>query len=336
VSVVDRTKSPIAFVCGHRKSGTTLFRDLLDGHPQLAVYPIDLALLYAYFPEYIRSHPDPADRRARLKRVLFDDLNTRLRDAGAIDKLDTGALEARFFDGLKDDDLGRPGALIACLMAAFRAVRGTDSVRWNVIKETSIEIYAAEILEWFPDARLIQIVRDPRDNFAALAAGVEKHYERLGEDRNHTLASLLHRATLGLRMGRHHQRMLGPNRYHLLRFEDLVRDPDGELHRVAEFLEIDYDPVMMSPTLLGVSTRGNIFEGVAMQGIDSRNVGRWRDRISAEEAQVIEFIMAEEMAAFDYEPAYTPDQQAAAAAEFYKWSNYRYFFSDRFASGAAQ
>ena len=38
------------FLTGHRKSGTTLLKSLIDGHPDINVYPTDLTLLYAYFP----------------------------------------------------------------------------------------------------------------------------------------------------------------------------------------------------------------------------------------------------------------------------------------------
>ena len=38
------------FLTGHRKSGTTLLKSLLDGHPKISSYPTDLTLMYSYFP----------------------------------------------------------------------------------------------------------------------------------------------------------------------------------------------------------------------------------------------------------------------------------------------
>jgi len=43
---------PLIFICGHRKSGTTMFHNLFDGHPDLDVYPVILNILYGYFPIY--------------------------------------------------------------------------------------------------------------------------------------------------------------------------------------------------------------------------------------------------------------------------------------------
>jgi hypothetical protein len=326
--------SPLSFICGHRKSGTTLLANLLDGHSQLAVYPVDLVLLYAYFPDFIRKHDDPGMRRERLDRILFADLRQRL-DATLID---VNALARNFFDGLRDEELGEPAVLIGRLMAAFQSVSAqtAETRRWGLFKETSIEIYAAEILKWFPDARFIHLMRDPRDNFAALAAGVDSYYSRMGEDHNRTLASLLNRVRTGFRMAQHNRAALGEDRYLTVRFEDITAAPEASMRRVADFLGIAFEDSMLTPTMLGRPSGGNAFDGVATFDVNRRNVDRWRERISPQDAQVIEFHLAEEMAAFGYDPVFGARDQADAAAEFYKWQNYAYFYSDRFAQGLAR
>jgi hypothetical protein len=323
---------PLVFVCGHRKSGTTMLANLLDGHPKLATYPIDLALLYAYFPEFMRAHRDPGELRARLATVLFADLRKRVEP----NLFDVDWLEREFFEDLPDDALQRPDILINRLMAAFRTVRKADAQQWGVFKETSVEIYAQEILDWFPDARFIHLLRDPRDNFAALAAGVDRYYSRLGESHKRTLASLLNRVDLGFRMARANREQLGSSRYHLLRFEDLTASPEQSMQEIAGFLGIEMLPSLLTPTMLGHPSGGNAFDGAETFAVSPRNVGRWRDRITSEDAQVIEFHLAREMQAFGYEPDSDGRAQVRAAAEFYKWQNYTYFYSDRFAQGVSR
>ena len=329
--------SPLVAICGHRKSGTTLLSNLLDNHPHLAVYPIDIALLYAYFPHFLQTNPLPDARRKRLMRVLFDDLAERLDAFGCSAAFDVDRHRERFFSGLQDEQLGDLRALISRLIASFQTVAGrpVESMKWSVIKETSIEIYAAEILSWFPDARFIQVLRDPRDNFAALAAGVEKHYKKLGEDRKRTLASLLQRAELGFAMARDNQAAYGANRYHLVRYEDLAAQPEPTMRDIAAFLDIDFNPCLLQPTVLGAPTGGNSYDGIQAAGIENRNVGRWHERIADEEAAVIEFHFADKMEAFGYSPAFDAATRRRAAAEFYKWQNYAYFYSDRFATAAS-
>ena len=46
-----------------------------------------------------------------------------------------------------------------------------------VEKTTSSEFYATEIIKWFPNAKFIHLIRDPRDNFASLKSGWEERYK---------------------------------------------------------------------------------------------------------------------------------------------------------------
>ena len=41
------------FICGHRKSGTTLYLNLFDNHNELFTYPHDLNIFYA-FENYLK------------------------------------------------------------------------------------------------------------------------------------------------------------------------------------------------------------------------------------------------------------------------------------------
>jgi hypothetical protein len=66
----ERELKPI-FIGGHRKCGTTMFLDLLDGHPELCVYPVDLTILYAYFPIYDNENFSTDDRKKRLNTIIF-------------------------------------------------------------------------------------------------------------------------------------------------------------------------------------------------------------------------------------------------------------------------
>ena len=38
------------FICGHRKTGTTMLINLFDNHPDLLVYPDDSGFWYVYYP----------------------------------------------------------------------------------------------------------------------------------------------------------------------------------------------------------------------------------------------------------------------------------------------
>jgi len=323
---------PLVFIGGHRKSGTSLLLNLLDGHADLAVYPTDAAYFYAYFPAYLQKTFSAQQQSARFERVVFTELEFWLRKHALEGLLDVSKLRDGFLKRL-DNRFGDMAAITQAMAEAYTAVAGEDKP--FVLKETSIEIYASELFAWHPDAKFIHILRDPRDNYAALKAGVETHYAKLGEGNLETLASLLNRARLGFLYAATNLRTFGADRYHVLAFEDLVANPDAALQGICAFLGIPFTASMRTPTKLGKPTRGNNFDAVDFSALSTHHVGAWPARISREEAQIIEFHLADVMQTAGYAPAFSPQEQAAAASDFYKWQNYRYFFKDRFRETSA-
>ena len=61
-------------------------------------------------------------------------------------------------------------------------------------------------------------------------------------------------------------------------------------------------------------------------------VQQWVERISEDEAKIIEFHLGELMKQFSFDLNFAHNDSTIVAAEFYKWQNYNYFFSDRFKS----
>ena len=292
------TPERVLFLGGHRKCGTTMLANLLDGHPQLAVFPQDINTLYAYYPLFLEDEHSDAERLARLDRVIFDDLREHLADEADRANVDFGAMRDAFFAEPESFDPTDMRQVLVRQLATM--ADGADAPDWFVAKETSSEIYACELFDWFPEARFIQLVRDPRDNYGALKVGVESYYAKFGDSAGTLLASLVHRYTLGLRAGLFNRGHFGPERYMIVRFEDLVADPRETMSAIADFLGISFASSLMRPSILGQPTAGNSHEAIEMFDISDRNVGRWRERITDLEAQAIEFHFAELMPSFGY------------------------------------
>jgi hypothetical protein len=326
------TEERYLFLGGHRKSGTTMLLNLFDGHPGCCVYPTDISVLYGYFPVWTAEGHSTDERLARLDLVVFGTLRkVRLRH-GLHDRLPVEAMREHFFGRLDNGRLDEVDVVIRQIIDSYRAVtRQPVSERpVVVIKETSLEIYARELAGLFPGARFVQLVRDPRDNMGALRAGAQKRYKQIGESEPQILASLIHRAGLGLRLIDDNRRALGEDHFQTVLFERLTEDPAAVLDSMCAFTGLEHSPGMPTPTVMGVSTIGNNYDGEAFRNVTARNVGRWRDRISLFEAQVIEFHLGELMEQHEYRRELDPGECARAAAEFYKWMNYQYFFKDAF------
>jgi hypothetical protein len=303
--------------------------NLFDAHPQLSVYPVDVNLLYAYFPSYNDPGTSEADLLVRIRRVVFAD-HAPLPQLASID---FKKLESNFMRHVRGEPLHDMRVVLPALLKAYSELYPTaQEKKYFVAKETCIEIYAQEIANWFPNCRFIHLIRDPRDNYAAIKSGITKKYAGYGDTEASLLFSTITRNIWGIRFAEINRRILGDDRYRAIRFEDLVENPEHVMREIAEWLEIDFEDSLLSPTICGRPTGGNSFENKTFSGISSAHVGKWRERITPEEAAVIEFSFDKEMRDFGYIPESTDHLTASSMAKFYKFINHKYFYFDRFSA----
>jgi hypothetical protein len=319
------------FLTGHRKSGTTLLRSLFDGHDSATTYPSDIGLFYAYFPCFTRdSSRSQQELRDRISLVLRRSLTslTPVDYDGPTIEIDR-FLEL-FWKHIARGDLLKRSSVLDALGKAWCDFDGIDPEQATIVfKETSQSVFFGELREDIPSLKMIQLIRDPRDNYAALKAGVASYYARLGEGEMETLASLINRCRMDMIAARVNSE-LHSDSFFVIRFEDLVADPREALGRTCAFLGWPFKDTMLAPTVMGSPTVGNSHSGTRFRQIDSSHVAAWRERISPEEAKIIEYWCEREMRDWGYEPAFSARERQTAFASFYEWYNCRYFFADSF------
>lgn len=322
-TVVDK---PIVFICGHRKSGTTMFHNLFDGHPELCVYPMDINLLYGYFPKFNLASLSIVELEARIDRVVFDDL---VKTGALGDVIDVKKLKEFFKKNMLGQSYSDVSEVIGALLKAYSELESKEK-KYYVVKETSIEMYAKEIKQWFPNCKFIHLIRDPRDNFAAIKSGLKKKYESYGDSDISLLFSVIFRNLWGFKMAHINQRLLGESSYKVVKFEDIVAQPELMMRDISQWLGIDFDISSLTPTVCGHSTSGNNFSGKNFSTVSSEHVSKWTDRITDEEAAMLEFAFGTEMSLFGYEASSSDASKAESVSDFYKHMNYKYFYFDRF------
>ncbi len=93
-----------------------------------------------------------------------------------------------------------------------------------------------EANRWFPSARFLHIVRDGRD--------VALSHETMPYGASNTLEAAetwKTRLRTNLKMGA----ILGPERYKVVRYEDLVSESEATLQSICAFLGVSYSPAML-------------------------------------------------------------------------------------------
>ncbi len=319
------------FVCGHRKSGTTLLISLFDHNPQLCVFPDDSSFWYAFFPLYDSDDYSKEDKVDRIINTMFASLRTtwdRL-DATSGKEFPLQQLADRFRTRMQDVE-GSPRNLLREAVFAvgdtFRDGEEAGFLGWCE-KTTSAEVYAAHIFDWFPNAKVIHLLRDPRDNFASLKSGWQARYRKYNDTIERLLQSMIDRGLLGMKMAQVNAARYGSTRYRVVRFEDLTAHPEPVMRELADFAGIDFNERLLFPTAYGMPWKGNNFDGLKFKKPDPTNVGRWRSRITDHEAALIEFHFEKEMLQWDYEPVLKAAARADAATQHYKWHNFTQTYS---------
>ncbi|MEZ4453136.1 MAG: thioester reductase domain-containing protein [Nannocystaceae bacterium] len=217
---------PPIFVLSTPRSGSTLLRAMLGGHPALFAPP-ELHLL---------AFADLADWHGALAPDL---LHLGLHQALAGLGLDDPAIEAEVAAWVADR---RP------IPAIYDALRARVAPRHLVDKSPSYCLDRA-ILDraerLFPGARYLHLVRHP---VPASRSFVERRMGRLlGGDALGGPRAAEAVWTLGNRNLLEFLEAIGPGRSLRIRYEDLVGDPPATLARIARFLEIEDAPAMRDP-----------------------------------------------------------------------------------------
>ena len=181
----------------------------------------------------------PADPRVpRLRftpegvvEAAVDDRNRRWGDIGIDDERDARAPRARI------EPLNAPDAIRAFYgLYAERRARS----RWGD-KTPDYVKRIAEIGRVLPEARFVHLIRDGRDVALSLNAGWSRARRQGARARTRPRPPLAKRDRAGPRC----TRSASAGGYLEVRYEDLVLDTEPTLRRVCEFVELDWDPVML-------------------------------------------------------------------------------------------
>lgn len=304
------------FILGSHKSGTSLLRNLLDGVDGFFAIPIEL-----HFFEYSGLWVDYPIRRSLPTNPGFDQVKQRI--ASAIERSNQGARGDRKFggDSLIDagkwdiqnllahlDQFGKPafenkdlkGFINAYVEAVYLALRGELPPARMRFVEKSVENaeFAALIKKLYPGAKFIHIVRNP---YAALVSirkfkPYKGKYPFLG-----TYVDALENSYYYAL-----QNPLALPDYLVVRYEDLLTDPQGTMHMVADHLDTPFSPIMLKPSALGEEWKGNSMSGMEFKGVSTYPLEDWKSEINPLEIDLVNTQLPHVIREFHYETVRGP------------------------------
>ena len=262
------------FIIGGSRTGSEMLKTMLSASPELDF----VDELFLRCPRWL--HPDLQG----LIAARLGDMGDTLDRQGLVDLLFSGepygwvwsradekfsreAVAASLAEG--PVDLKR---VFDSLMAAHAA---RNSKAGRGAKFPMHYSYSAQLLDWYPDCKLVHTTRDPR---AVYASQANKYVSENDPPHKRGWMKFRQFAHINLQVSwtaRLHRQLQGSPNYRLVRYEDVVRDPESQLRSLCDFLGVDFIPSMLAPNQYG-SSYGTIRGD---RGVDASSLEAWRKRI---------------------------------------------------------
>jgi hypothetical protein len=262
----------IILVVGNSRSGTTMMGRIIGKHSSVFTFNEDHFFEELWNPQenpQPLSATDATSLLARLFSIQRDgyfyqgDFQRYIAEAKTlVENISSPATPPRIFEAFLRYEAGKHGKTVACLQTPR-----------NVY-------YLREILDLYPKAYAVNMIRDPRDvmlsqkrRWMGRLSGRRKipffHIVRTWADYHPITISLLWRS--GIRAG---DLFTTSSRVIQVRFEDLLDAPEKTVRKICDFCAITYQAEMLNVPQVGSSNRTDRPDRM---GIDSSVAGRWRE-----------------------------------------------------------
>jgi omega-hydroxy-beta-dihydromenaquinone-9 sulfotransferase len=300
--LLDNTSSgKKIYIVGNSRSGTTMMGRILGNHPDIC------GIHEVHFFEQLWT---VTDKHQTLSSNAALSLAARLigkRREGYFTRIDPDKyiVEARECLNSVDEPM-TPDKVYDAFLRYETALKGKripcEQTPQNVF-------YIGEILDLFPGARFINMIRDPRDVLLSqkwkwkrrfLGAKNIPFWEAFRSWINyHPLTiSKLWNASLAAA-----DKYAGDGRVLSLRFEDLLQDPEKEIRAVCEFVGVFFDENLLLVPQIG-SSSGT--DNTVKMGINGEKTGNWRSGgLNPAEIAIVQKVSAAFMNKYHYEAAVT-------------------------------
>jgi hypothetical protein len=267
------------FLCGHRRSGTTLLRSLLDRHPGMAM----LNELFFFNRIGATGHPGRLDHR-----------QWRDRWRGIL-SLEGQIPADSFYDAfcrLKPT----PAHLLMAALKQHAAAKGKQRCG----EKSPINLsYARKILAWYPASKIVILLRDPR----GVVSSVRRSPAGWGKDNLHEAAVWSGNAWHALKLARRY-----PDRIRLVRYEALVQDPAGVLSGLGGWLGLPLHPAQLDPSIPtgAFESQDQPWMALASKPVQKEREEAWRRELDPASQALVETVARRAMARLGYAPCQPP------------------------------
>ncbi|GDY14402.1 hypothetical protein LBMAG53_32800 [Planctomycetota bacterium] len=288
------------FIVGSERSGTTLLMALLGHHPRIAVP--EVTWYYPRFHAFLHTYGDlsqPEHFRTLVSEMVFG-LKTPFfglpwNPRTIVDEIVAAAPKRDF------------ASAFAAIIGAY--AKAQHKPRWGEKTPHNL-YYVRQILQHFPDAKILHLVRDGRD------VAVEQLQSAFGPTNLHAAAVIWKRtAQEAARL----RADLPATTWLDVRYEQLAKDPEGEVRKVLTFLGEAWDPLVLDFHQGEIARRRAKTRDHRQLGdpVNTRYIGIYRQFLSLHDQGVFAGVAGEELRASGYPVEVAPIATSAADAQLF-------------------
>jgi sulfotransferase family protein len=268
-------RAPAPFIVGVSRSGTTSLRRALDAHPELAIPPET-----HFVPELIETCQTSRAGPDEVVGLLAGEPHWPLFgvDAGAVRAL------------LPASGRVKPRAALRAFYGAYADSRHRS--RWG--DETPGYLHWMRLIAAaLPEARFVHVIRDVRDVALSMIEA--------GQIRPDAVDSAARQ--WAAQVGRARVDAARVDHCLEIRYEDLALEPEPTLRRVAEFLELVWDPAVVEagPARRDASSSAPSRTAPGTRPVLAEPPERWRSEMGPEDRRACEAAAGDLLAQLGYE-----------------------------------
>jgi len=279
------------FIVGIQRSGTSLVREVLRNHPEIALTHAETNLLPALSRKISRTGPPTSE-------ADFIQLARWIRRFPYFEHLTAKSVSFSDKEWFRTCPTLNAAGIFES-MAKLDAGAAPESVRVWGDKSPSYRKHLELIAQLFPAARVLHVIRDVRDVCHSAQVAWGAHPLRTAQTWTDDITTC-----------RAQSIALQEAHYLEVHYEDLTANPKQGFAKIYDFLELDFsEEILTLPT--PVDPLGQTSEA---REIVSQNHGHWKQELAARTLKQIEGIAGPVMRSVGYAPESGVSEQAPLSA----------------------
>lgn len=272
-------------ITGTFRSGTTLISQIMRNHSN-----VELVYDSVNFMRFSYNRYNPITEFKNIK-LLVKEIHERIKKRWGME-----FNYEEVISQLKDEKISY--AIIYDKIMTDLLLKNSKANIWGE-KTTLVWTKIPGFFEMFPKGRVIHIIRDPR----AVLASWKKMTHAPGNDYLDALVN----CHSSMSHAERYSDTFENKRYSLVKFENLVEDPENIIRNICNKFDLNYEKNMLDTSKFadkqGKKWDSNSIYDKKIKGISKKTKDIWRDKLSDWEIYYSEFINSDLMADFNYEKA---------------------------------